>query len=85
MNSEIAYLGYEKGKISGQGTDGLNYYGGDGSVLRGNNIHDLNFGFYSSGVGHIVIENNIIRNNGHYGLDPHTGTHGMTIRNNTVY
>jgi poly(beta-D-mannuronate) C5 epimerase len=85
LNSEIAYLGYEKGKISGQGTDGLNYYGGDGSVLRGNNIHDLYFGFYSSGVGHIVIENNIIRNSGHYGLDPHTGTHDMIIRNNTVY
>jgi poly(beta-D-mannuronate) C5 epimerase len=85
INSEIAYLGYEKGKISGQGTDGLNYYGGDGSVLRGNNIHDLYFGFYSSGVGHIVIENNVVRNSGHYGLDPHTGTHDMTIRNNTVY
>jgi mannuronan 5-epimerase len=84
VNSDIAYLGYEKGKLSGQGTDGLNYYGGDGSVLRGNNIHDLYFGFYSSGVGHIVIENNIIRNSGHYGLDPHTGTHDMIIRNNTV-
>jgi mannuronan 5-epimerase len=85
VNSEIAYLGYEKGKVSGQGTDGLNYYGGDGSVLSGNNIHDLYFGFYSAGVGHIVIENNIIRNSGHYGLDPHTGTHDMIIRNNTVF
>ena len=37
------------------------------------------------GVDHITIENNIIRNNGHYGLDPHTGTHNMIIRNNTVY
>jgi mannuronan 5-epimerase len=85
VNSEIAYLGYEKGKVSGQGTDGLNYYGGDGSVLSGNNIHDLYFGFYSAGVGHIVIENSIIRNSGHYGLDPHTGTHDMIIRNNTVF
>jgi poly(beta-D-mannuronate) C5 epimerase len=85
VNSEIAYLGYEKGKISGQGTDGLNYYGGDGSVLRGNNIHHENFGFYSVGVGHVVIENNIVHDNRHYGLDPHTGTHDMVIRNNTVY
>jgi parallel beta-helix repeat protein len=85
VNSEIAYLGYEKGRISGQGTDGLNYYGGGGSVLRGNNIHDLYFGFYSVGVGHVVIESNVIHDNGHYGLDPHTGTHDMTIRNNTVY
>ncbi|MGB7954526.1 MAG: right-handed parallel beta-helix repeat-containing protein, partial [Candidatus Nitrosopolaris sp.] len=37
------------------------------------------------GVGHMIVENNIIRNSGHYGLDPHTGTHDMIIRNNTVY
>ena len=84
-NSEIAYLGYEKGNISGRGTDGLDYYGGDRSTLRGNNIHHQNFGFYSVGVGHIVIENNLIHDDGHYGLDPHTGTHDMIIRNNTVY
>ena len=49
-NPEIAYLGYEKGSFSGVGTAGLNYYGGDGSILRDNNIHHLYFGFYSSGV-----------------------------------
>ena len=27
----------------------------------------------------MIIENNIIRNSGHYGLDPHTGTHDMII------
>jgi poly(beta-D-mannuronate) C5 epimerase len=84
-NSEIAYLGYEGGSTTSLGNTGLNYYGGDGSILRGNNIHDLYFGFYSRGVGHITIENNIIRDNSHYGLDPHTGTHDMIIRNNTVY
>jgi poly(beta-D-mannuronate) C5 epimerase len=84
-NSEIAYLGYESGSTSSLGSTGLNYYGGDGSRLRGNNIHDLYFGFYSRGVDHIIIENNIIRNNDYYGLDPHTGTHDMIIRNNTVY
>jgi mannuronan 5-epimerase len=35
--------------------------------------------------GHITVENNIIWNNGHYGLDPHTGSHDMIIRSNTVY
>ena len=34
----------------------LNYYGANGSVIRGNNIHDLYFGFYSSGVGHMIID-----------------------------
>ena len=84
-NSEIAYLGYEKGSFSGVGTAGLNYYGGDGSILRDNNIHHLYFGFYSSGVGRMVIENNQVHHNTIYGLDPHTGTHDMIIRKNVVH
>ncbi len=82
-NSEIAYLGYETGKH--KGGSGLSYYGGDGSVIRNNNIHNVYFGFYSIGLSHAIIENNIVSNSGHYGLDPHTGTHDMIIRNNTVY
>jgi poly(beta-D-mannuronate) C5 epimerase len=83
-NSEIAYLGYEQGKH--KGGSGLSYYyGGDGSVIRNNDIHHVYFGLYTFGVGHMIIENNIIRNSGHYGLDPHTGTHDMIIRNNKVY
>jgi len=84
-NSEIAYLGYEKGSFSGVGTAGLNYYGGDGSILRDNNIHHLYFGFYSSGVGRMVIENNQVHHNTIYGLDPHTGAHDMIIRKNVVH
>jgi parallel beta-helix repeat protein len=83
-NSEIAYLGYESG-VSDIGSGGLNYYGANGSVIRGNYIHDLYFGFYSSGVGHMTIENNQVYHNANYGLDPHTGTHDMIIRNNIVH
>jgi len=83
-NSEIAYLGYELGKH--KGGSGLSYYyGGDGSVIRNSIIRKVYFGLYTFGVGHMIVENNIIRNSGHYGLDPHTGTHDMIIRNNTVY
>jgi poly(beta-D-mannuronate) C5 epimerase len=83
-NSEIAYLGYEEGKH--KGGSGLSYYyGGDGSIIRNNDIHHVYFGLYTFGVGHMIVENNVIRNSGHYGLDPHTGTHDMIIRNNTVY
>jgi mannuronan 5-epimerase len=82
-NSELAFLGYESGY--GGGRTGLRYEGGDGSLIKGNNIHDLYFGFYSKGVGGIKIENNYVHDNIHYGLDPHTGTHDMTIRNNTVH
>ena len=81
-NSEIAYLGYEGG--IGAAVTGLTYLGGDGSILRHNNLHDLYFGFYSSGVGGMIIENNHIYNNSKYGLDPHTGTHDMIIRSNVV-
>ncbi|MEJ7642248.1 MAG: right-handed parallel beta-helix repeat-containing protein [Candidatus Nitrosocosmicus sp.] len=82
-NSHIGYLGYEGGW--GKKTSGLHYNAGDGSVLRNNDIDNLYFGFYSVGVGNIVMENNRIHNSGHYGIDPHTGTHDMVIRNNTVY
>jgi mannuronan 5-epimerase len=82
-NSEIAYLGYESG--IGGGSSGLRYAGGDGSIIMNNNIHHLYFGFYSNGIGNIIIENNHVHDNGHYGLDPHTGTHDMIIRNNTVH
>jgi mannuronan 5-epimerase len=84
-NSEIAYLGYEGGSTSNLGNTGLNYYGAPGSVIKGNNIHDLYFGFYSSGVGGFIIENNQIYHNANYGVDPHTGTHDMIIRHNIVY
>jgi mannuronan 5-epimerase len=65
-NSEIAYLGYEAGY--GAGRTGLRYLGGDGSIIRGNNIHNLYFGLYSKGVGGMVIENNNICDNIIYGL-----------------
>ncbi|HET7147192.1 MAG TPA: right-handed parallel beta-helix repeat-containing protein [Candidatus Nitrosopolaris sp.] len=84
-NSELAYLGYESGSTSSVGSGGLNYYGADGSVIRGNNIHDLYFGFYSSGVSGFIIENNQIYHNANYGVDPHTGTHDMVIRQNIVH
>jgi len=83
-NSELAYLGYEGGVGIGA-DDGLTYFGGEGSVIKNNNIHHLYFGFYSNGVGNITIENNAVHHNAHYGLDPHTGTHDMIIRNNTVH
>jgi mannuronan 5-epimerase len=82
-NSEIAYLGYEAGY--GSGRTGLRYEAGDGSIIKGNDIHHLYFGLYSRGVGEMIIENNHIHDNIIYGLDPHTGTHDMIIRNNTIH
>ena len=82
-NSELTSLGYESGY--GGGRTGIRYEGGDDSLIKGNNIHDLYFGFYSKGLDGIRIEDNFVHNNIHYGLDPHTGTHDMSIKNNTVH
>lgn len=83
VDSELVSLGYESGY--GGGRTGLRYEGGDGSIVSGNNIHDLYFAFYSKGVSEMKVENNHIHDNIHYGLDPHTGTHDMSIKNNTVH
>ncbi len=81
-NSEIAYLGYE----CGSGCSGISYYGNNGtSIVKNNEIHHDRFGFYSVGVGGIVLEDNLVHHNFMYGFDPHTATHDMLIRNNTVH
>src|SRR4029078_1996742 len=79
-NSEIAYLGYSCSRCSG-----ISYYGGEGSVLEGSNIHHLLKGFYSKGMGNMMIQNNSFHDNYLYGVDPHTGSHHMVIKNNIVY
>ena len=79
-NSELAYLGY--GEVQ---SHGLSYYGGNNSILRNNNIHNLEMGFYSDGVEGLLMENNHVHHNKAYGLDPHSGTHNMLIKNNVVH
>ena len=83
-NSEIAYLGYEDGFGKGP-VVGLTYVGGNGSVIKNNNIHHLYFGFYASGAKDLTIENNHVHNNRQYGLNPHTDTHDLIIRNNVIH
>ena len=80
-NSEIAYLGYD----CGGGCSGLSYYGGLGHILKNNEIHHNRFGYYSRGASNTTIEDNHVHHNFMYGFDPHTGTHDMIIRNNTVH
>jgi hypothetical protein len=85
-NSEIAYLGYSPKIPPHAGVNsGLNYDGGHGSVLKGNNIHHMWAGIYTREVSGMVIKGNDVHHNYHYGLDPHTGTHDMIIRNNIVH
>jgi mannuronan 5-epimerase len=80
QNSELAYLGY-----SCSGCGGVTFNGGENSILKNNEIHHIYKGFYSKGMGYMLIEGNRVYGNEKYGIDPHTGTHHMTIKNNTVY
>jgi mannuronan 5-epimerase len=80
QNSELAYLGY-----SCNGCGGVSFNGGDYSVLKNNDIHHIYKGFYSKGMGYMLIEGNRVHNNHKYGIDPHSGTHDMLIINNLVY
>ena len=79
-NSEIAYLGYSCSRCAG-----LSYYGGEGSIIRNNDIHHLLKGFYSKNAAYITIDNNTFHDNYLYGIDPHTGSHDFSISNNFVY
>jgi mannuronan 5-epimerase len=78
-NSEIAFLGYNSA-----GKQGLSLYGGDGTILEGNRIHDLWFGFFSDNVGNIMIENNTLFHNSKYGLSSRAGS-DIAIENNRVF
>ncbi len=80
INSELSYLGYSCSRCSG-----ISFYGGNGSILKGNDIHHLLKGFYSNGMGHMTIEGNHFHDNYLYGIDPHTGTHDIIIRDNVVH
>lgn len=77
-DTEIAFMGY-----NGAGKQGLSMYGGDGTILEGNIIHDLWFGFFSDNLGNLTIQNNTIYQNIKYGVYPRTGS-GSAIENNHI-
>ncbi len=79
-NSETVYMGYSCSRCSG-----LSYYGGEGSIIQGNDIHHLLNGYYSKSIGYMMIADNRFHDNYLYGIDPHTGSHEMSILRNIVY
>ena len=81
-NSELAYLGYD---CNDSKCHGLVFHESTGNIIKGNNIHHNNRGFYSSELGQTILENNHVHSNYDYGIDPHTATHDLVIRNNTAY
>lgn len=79
-NSEIGYLGYNSSR-----KQGLSFYGGDRSIVANNKIHDLWYGFFSTNVGHINIDGNLVYNNQKYGIDPHLLSHDFRVTDNHIY
>jgi mannuronan 5-epimerase len=77
-NSEVAFLGYNS-----YPSNGLIYeHGGNGSTIVNNTFRDMWDGFYSDAVGFITIKNNKYYNNLRYGIDPHSGSHDLSIIGN---
>lgn len=80
LNSEIGYLGCDL-----TGEHGLDYYGGDGSLIKNNKIHHNWRGSYSASVGNMTFTKNLVIDSIQYGIDPHSGTHDMYITYNKAY
>jgi poly(beta-D-mannuronate) C5 epimerase len=80
-NSELAYMGYNE-----TGYRGIDLLANSSSLHIMNSTFDhLWYGFFSNGAYNITIASSVYRNNEEYAIDPHTGTHNMTITNNTIY
>jgi parallel beta-helix repeat protein len=80
-NAELRYLGssdVESYGISWR-TEGTT-----GKMTNSISSHNY-FGMYSYEVGGLVIADNVLHDNILYGVDPHTGSHNLTIERNIVH
>src|SRR5215211_284468 len=83
INSDFGYLGYQD-----FGRRGFDLFGDGPShdmEIRGSKFHHMWFAFYSNEAYNIIVDGNEYYNNIKYALDPHTGTHDMTITNNWLH
>ncbi|MGH3585409.1 MAG: right-handed parallel beta-helix repeat-containing protein [Pseudonocardia sp.] len=80
-NAELRYLG--NGDVESYGIS-WRTEGTTGKLTNSVVSHNY-FGVYSYEVGGLVIADNEIHDNRLYGVDPHTGSHNMTIERNIVH
>ncbi len=80
-NAEIRYLGH--GEVESYGLSWRTE--GTGGKLTNSLVSNNYFGLYSYEVGGLVITDNEIHDNALYGVDPHTGSHNLTIERNVVH
>jgi parallel beta-helix repeat protein len=80
-NAEIRYLGNSDVESYGlawrtQGT---------GGKITNSIVSHLYYGLYSYEIGGLVVADNEFHDNILYGIDPHTGSHNLTIERNVVH
>jgi parallel beta-helix repeat protein len=80
-NAEIRYLGH--GEVESYGLSWRTE--GTGGKITNSLVSHNYFGLYSYEVGGLVVADNEIHDNVLYGVDPHTGSHNLTIERNTVH
>jgi parallel beta-helix repeat protein len=79
--SELRYLG--NGDVESYGLS-WRTEGTTGSITNSVVSHNY-YGLYSYEVGGLVVADNKFHDNVLYGIDPHTGSHDMTIERNVVH
>jgi mannuronan 5-epimerase len=88
-NSELAYLGYaaQLKEDNYARRSGLAYNGGDGSLIRGNHLHDnYVYGFDPhTGTHDMIIRNNTVHDEGHIGIICSLDCYNITIEDNELY
>ncbi|TQM10230.1 parallel beta-helix repeat protein [Pseudonocardia kunmingensis] len=80
-NAEIRYLG--SGDVESYGLS-WRTEGTTGGITNSVVSHNY-FGLYSYEVGGLVVADSEFHDNTLYGVDPHTGSHDMTIERNVVH
>ena len=79
--SELRYLGF--GAVESYGLS-WRTAGTTGKITNSVVSHNY-FGLYSHEIDGLVVTGNEFHDNQLYGIDPHTGSHNMTIENNVVH
>jgi parallel beta-helix repeat protein len=80
-NAELRFLG--SGQVESYGLS-WRTEGTGGKLTNSISSHNY-FGMYSYEVGGLVISGNEFHDNRLYGVDPHTGSHNLTIEKNIVH
>jgi poly(beta-D-mannuronate) C5 epimerase len=80
-NSELAYIGSD-----GNIRRGFSLTHGSANIeIKNSDFHHFWYAFYSNGAKNVTIDGSKFHDNHKYAIDPHTGTHDMSITKNHVY